>query len=340
MDRPREQAPGVDVGGSPLSFVMPPSRLAPDARRPTLRWGLCCQFTDGRPRFRQATATYVQRLAPAARRQYLADVVGANAIALLHAIERCAELGIGAFRITSQFVPLATHPAVGFRLHELPNAEPILRACAAARELAALHGVRLSFHPDQFVVLGSARPEVVTASVREMDHHGEVAALVGADTICLHGGGMVGGADAAGARLLAGIDRLGAEARRRLALENDDRTWTPAALLPLCDRAGVPFIYDAHHHRCLPDGRSVADVTAASVATWARAGREPWFHLSSPRNGWGGGDPRPHADFIDPADVPPEWESLGATVDLEAKAKERAVAAMMAAAAAAASGER
>lgn len=303
----------------------------PRSRPPSVRWGLCCLFADGTPRFRQATATYVQRLSADDRAHYIADVVGSNAIALLHAIERCAELGIGAFRVTSQLVPLATHPWVGFRVHDLPNAAAIVGAFAAARHLARIRDIRLSFHPDQFVVLGSARPEVVDASLREMDHHGEIAALVGADTICLHGGGMVGGADAAGARLVDGIARLGDAARMRLALENDDRVWTPAALLPLCERAGVPFIYDVHHHRCLPDGVGIADVTRAAVATWAGTGREPWFHLSSPRDGWGTRDARPHADFIDPADIPREWAGLQVTIDVEAKAKERAIAALIAA---------
>jgi UV DNA damage endonuclease len=293
---------------------------------PTL--GLCCLFTDASPRFRQATATYVLRLAPEARGHYLADVAGANAIALLHAVERCAELGIGAFRITSQLVPLATHPVVGRPPAELPNGEAIARALAAAGALARLHGIRLSFHPDQFVVLGSVRPEVVASSIVEMDHHGAMAKLVGADTLCLHGGGGAGGAEAAGARLLDGIERLGEDARSRLALENDDRVWTPSALLPLCERAGVPFVYDVHHHRCLPDGVGVPDVTAAAVASWQAAGRTPYFHVSSPRDGWGARDPRPHADYIDPADVPEEWRGLAVTIDVEAKAKEKAVGAL------------
>lgn len=294
-------------------------------------FGLCCQFSDARPRFRRATATHVLRLPPTERREYVADVTAANAIALLHAIERCAELGIGAFRIPSQLVPLATHPLAGLRIDDMPNAPALLGALAAAKWLAAHHGIRLSFHPDQFVVLGSARPEVVAMSVREMDHHGEIAALVGADTICLHGGGLVGGVEAAGGRLLAGIDRLSDAARGRLALENDDRVWSPAALLPVCARAGVPFVYDVHHHRCLGDAMNVRDATDACAATWERTGREPWLHLSSPRDGWGARDPRPHADYIDPADFPSEWRGIGATIDVEAKAKELAVVAVQAA---------
>jgi UV DNA damage endonuclease len=39
-------------------------------------------------------------------------------------------------------------------------------------------------------------------------------------------------------------------------------------------------------------------------------------------------NPRPHADYIDPTDFPEEWLDRRMTVDVEAKAKERAVLAL------------
>ncbi len=144
--------------------------------------------------------------------------------------------------------------------------------------------------------------------------------------IVLHGGGMAGGAEAALARLERGIERLSPRARSRLALENDDRSFTPVDLLPLCRRLGVPLVYDAHHHRCKADGLTAAEATEAAIETWGS--REPYFHISSPRNGWGTGDPQPHADYVDPADVPDVWLGRRLTVDVEAKAKERAVTAL------------
>jgi UV DNA damage endonuclease len=120
---------------------------------------------------------------------------------------------------------------------------------------------------------------------------------------------------------------LSPRARNRLALENDDRLFTPADLLPFCERVALPLVYDAHHHRCKADDLPVAEATARAAATWGR--REPYFHISSPRAGWGGGDPRPHADYIDVSDVPESWLQMSATVDVEAKAKERAVLKVM-----------
>jgi UV DNA damage endonuclease len=113
-----------------------------------------------------------------------------------------------------------------------------------------------------------------------------------------------------------------------VALENDDRLFTPAALLRLCRRAAVPLVYDAHHHRCHPDGTGADEATEAAAATWG--GREPWTHISSPRDGWAAANPRPHADYIDPADVPRSWLGRRMTMDVEAKAKERAVLRLMA----------
>ena len=49
--------------------------------------------------------------------------------------------------------------------------------------------------------------------------------------------------------------------RSRLTLENDDKVYTPADLLPVCTEMKVPLVYDVHHHRCLPDGLSVEAAT-------------------------------------------------------------------------------
>jgi histidinol-phosphate/aromatic aminotransferase/cobyric acid decarboxylase-like protein len=76
---------------------------------------------------------------------------------------------------------------------------------------------------------------------------------------------------------------------------------------------------------CINPNNPTGDLFSADrLQGWHRLGREPWFHLSSPRNGWDK-KPKPHADYIDCADFPQEWRGLDATIDIEAKAKELAV---------------
>ncbi len=266
-------------------------------------------------------------LTRAGRRTYLAGIAGDNAAALAAAVERCAELGIGAFRINSQVLPLGTHPVSGYLLETLDRKGAIRAAFARAGTRARELDVRLSFHPDQFVVLNSARADVVRASAEELEFQAATAELIGAETLVLHGGSVAGGTTAAIERLERGIDLLSARARSRIALENDDHRFTPTDLLPLCRRLDVPLVYDAHHHRCHPDGRSVEEATELAVATWGR--REPWTHISSPRDGWDAANPRPHAGYIDVGDFPPVWLGRPLTVDVEAKEKERAVLRLM-----------
>jgi UV DNA damage endonuclease len=89
------------------------------------------------------------------------------------------------------------------------------------------------------------------------------------------------------------------------------------------------LVYDIHHHRCNPDGLSVAEATEISVKTWGARKQEPYFHISSPKFGWDGGNPKPHSDYIEINDFPKEWFKLDFTLDVEAKAKELAVLKLM-----------
>jgi UV DNA damage endonuclease len=300
-----------------------------DREAAVIRWGLCCHFLDSPIKFRAATHRYVASLASRSGRRYLSDIARHNAQALIAAVERCHQLGIGAFRITSQILPLATHPESGYLLERLDPTGEIEATFSLAADLARSYDVRLSFHPDQFVVLNSAFERVTQLALAELELQGSLAELVGANTIVLHAGGATGGVPAALERLQRGVERLSARTRARLALENDDRHFAPLDLAPLCRQEGIPLVYDVHHHRCHGDGLTAAEATEMAAETWEE--REPWCHLSSPKEGWMARNPRPHADYVAPADFPEEWLGRTMTVDVEAKAKERAVMALKAA---------
>jgi UV DNA damage endonuclease len=286
------------------------------------RLGLCCLFVEEPIQFRTTTAASLMRLDRASQLQKLSKICLSNCQALLKALQYCASQGIGAFRIVSSLLPLKTQPQVGYELSDLPESIAILAALEACRTFAAAENIRTSFHPDQFVVLNSPRPEVVEHSLADLQSHADLAELIGADVINIHGGGAFGDKAAALTALTRQIERLPDRVRSLLTLENDDRVFSPADLLPVCRSTGVPFVYDVHHHRCLADDLSVEFVTEAAIATWDR---EPLFHLSSPLEGWSGPRPHRHHDFIDPADFPSCWLPLSVTVDIEAKAKEKAV---------------
>jgi len=287
-----------------------------------LRLGLCCQFSEVDIAFRTTTATAMGKLEKRARLARLGELCLGNARALRQALEWCAGSGVGSFRINSQLFPVQTHPISGYRIDELPAAGELVAELRGCAEFAKASGLRTGFHPDQFVVLSSPDEEVVRRSLADLEAQSEIAELVGADTVNIHGGGGYGDKPAALARFRKNADRLSPRARSRLTVENDDKVYTPEELLPLCRDTGIPLVYDVHHHRCLPDTLSVGEATEAAITTWTR---EPLFHLSSPLEGWKGKGPERHHDYIDVADFPAEWRGRRLTVEIEAKAKELAV---------------
>lgn len=287
-----------------------------------IRLGLCCIFRDAPIKFRTTTATAVKRLSRDEGRKKLADLCAANAAALMEALKFCAANGIGCFRINSQILPLKTHPDVGYNVEELPNGRQIVERFQESGKFAKSAGLRTTFHPDQFVVLNSPRPDVVEHSIAELEYQAEVAQWIGADIVNIHGGGAYGNTQMALRTFAKNLARLSKTTRRLLTIENDDRIYKPADLLPFCQEQGVPFVYDVHHHRCTPDGMSEEEVTRVALATWDR---EPLFHISSPLEGWNGPQPHRHHDYINVRDFPAFWQGLDVTVEVEAKAKEFAV---------------
>ncbi len=292
-----------------------------------IRFGLCCIFKEQPIKFRRTTAKYLGTFPQEVQKQRLAELCAANAQSLADALRFCRDNRIGSFRINSQILPLKTHPSAGYELDDLPDGAKIIEAYKECGAFSRRHDIRTTFHPDQFVILSSPDPDVVTRSIADLAYQARVAEWVNADVINIHAGGVYNDKPSALARLAATIVALPGAVRRRLTLENDDRSYTPRDLLPVCRELNIPLVYDVHHHRCLPDGLSVESATEQAMETW---NREPLFHISSPKDGWDAKNPKKHHDYIDINDLPKGWLPLNITVEVEAKAKELAVKKLMA----------
>ena len=294
-----------------------------------MRFGLCCLFLNEPVSFRTTTAKTLSKLDRSDQLLKLSGICHNNAVNLFLGLKAVQRLGIGSFRIMSPLFPRMTHPDVGYRLDDLPQSSAISCMLAEIKAYARHNDIRLSFHPDQFVVLSSPHLSVVANSIRELEYQALLAEAVGADVINIHAGGVYGDKLAALQRFCMVFPTLSDKVRSRLTLENDDVSYTVRDLLPVCEQLSIPLVYDVHHHRCNPDGLTVEEATGLAGETWSRLGREQYCHLSSPRVGWNGTSPKPHADYIDPADFPECWRGREMTVDVEAKAKELAVVRLM-----------
>ena len=288
----------------------------------SLRLGLCCIFKEEPIKFGSTTVTHILKMERAQALKKLSSLCLGNANSLLEALRYCAKNGIGCFRVNSGILPCYTHPDAGYTVDDLPEGKELVAQFEVCGAFARDKGIRLCFHPDQFVVMNARQSKVLQQAILEIEYQTMVAQWIGADVINIHGGGAYGDKRASLADLCANFYKLSMEARKLLTLENDDRVYTPQDLLPVCENLGVPLLYDVHHHRINGDEYSIQEATRLALATWDR---EPMLHISSPKNGWGEKDENSHHDFINATDFPDCWRGLTATVEVEAKAKELAV---------------
>lgn len=233
-----------------------------------IRFGLCCIFKEQPIKFRRTTAKYLSKFSKQQQRERLAEICLINAESLLKALKFCNQNQIGDFRINSQILPLKTHPNVGYDIEDLPGSEDIIQAFKACGEYSLKNDIRTTFHPDQFIVLSSPDAGVVERSIADLTYQAQVAQWVNGDVINIHAGGIYGDKPSAIKRLINTIETLPDSVRKRLTLENDDRSYSPRDLLAVCRDMNIPLVYDVHHHRCLPDDLSIEKATEISLGTW------------------------------------------------------------------------
>jgi UV DNA damage endonuclease len=205
-------------------------------------------------------------------------------IGYLHSVfDHLEREGIRMYRMSASLAPYGTHPG-------LPAFHGQVEACAA--ELAELgdraraQGLRLSTHPGQYVVLNSEDPGVGAAAARDLEEQAALLDAMGLGpeaVVVLHVGGAARGVAAGIERFEAGLERLSERARSRLVLENDDRSFGLADVLPLARRTGLRVAWDVLHHHCHdPEGIPEREALSLALGTWP-AGQRPKIHYSSPR---------------------------------------------------------
>jgi UV DNA damage endonuclease len=70
------------------------------------------------------------------------------------------------FRISSDVIPFASHPVCTFDW--AAHFSPQLKNIGA---FIRKHNIRISMHPDQFVLINALKEDVVERSVRELEYH-------------------------------------------------------------------------------------------------------------------------------------------------------------------------
>jgi UV damage endonuclease UvdE len=232
---------------------------------------------------RTTTLRWINSATVEAAREKLLMLIEHNLDAQLRLLAYVAELppAMRMLRLSSDLLPLYSHPQVAGFYHE-----PELQAHLQTRfgqigDLARAKAIRLSFHPGQYCVLGSDRPEVVDNSVAEFEYHADMIRMMGygqrfQDFKCnVHIAGRLG---VAGVR--ATWPRLSEVARNTITFENEEKVYGVDDCLELADLA--PVVLDIHH--CWINESAYIDPSDPRVeriiASWR--GVRPVMHYSQP----------------------------------------------------------
>lgn len=187
------------------------------------------------------------------------------------------------YRMSSDIAPYATHP-------DMPQFHGMVQESRAELEAigskARKLGIRLSFHPSQYIILNSPDRELVDKSIRDLASQAEMLDLMEMGPECvlvIHVGGVYEDRLASNQRWVETWSMLPDHVRRRLVLEHDDLRFSASDTLWIHERTGVPLVFDHQHFWCLnPDGLDLRDTLARMLATWPQ-GVRPKVHFSSPR---------------------------------------------------------
>jgi UV DNA damage repair endonuclease len=185
-------------------------------------------------------------------------------------------------RITSDMFSFYTHDDYKDFWHRPDIQSSLERWMAPIGETARQNNVRLSFHPDQFVVLASDRPEVVNKSIEEFEYHASMARFMGYGKtfqdmkINVHISGRQGPEG-----IRKAYERLSPEARNCITIENEENAWGLTNCLTLGDT--VPIVLDVHHHWCREGEyiNSNSDQVKRVIDSWR--GVRPTMHYSVSR---------------------------------------------------------
>ncbi len=206
------------------------------------------------------------------------------------------ENSIHFYRLTSNLIPLATHPEVMWDF--IKYFEKDLKYIG---KIIKESNMRVDAHPDQFNVINSDKENVVKNTLRNLNMHVDIFEALDykEGKLVLHVGGASGGKEKSIQRFIDNVSKFPKRITERLILENDDKVFTAKDVLYICNKTNMPMVLDVHHHNCKNEGECIEDLLNEIFDTWKNESLPPKIHFSSPREF---ANDRKHADYINAID--------------------------------------
>lgn len=241
-----------------------------------------------------STVTYTRylKLDEKERLQKLKLVTSSNLEALDKILDYNIKNDIHFYRITSNLIPLKTHPEVNWDYLKYFK-DDLKYLGKKIKE----NNLRVDFHPDQFNVLSTDRKEVLESTIRSLCFQSELFEQMDYPDgkLVVHLGSGRGGKQKAIDRFFENIKKLPTNVLNRIIIENDDKTFTAKEVLEVCQKTNLPMVLDVHHHNCNNNGERLENLIDNIFKTWQNQKLIPKIHFSSPKEFK---NDKKHADYI------------------------------------------
>lgn len=203
---------------------------------------------------------------------------------------------INVYRFTSKLVPLATHPLV----EHWDYTGDFIQEFRQIGNYVKKNDFRVSAHPDHYTLINSSSEEVLEDSVRDLDYHVRIYEAMGLEDyrykLVMHVGGLYKNKESSIDRFKERFVKLPDRIRKRILLENDDKSYSALDVLGICKDLQIPMVVDVHHHNCVNRGEKLEELLPDIFDTWNGEYFKPKIHFSSPKDEK---NFRSHADNID-----------------------------------------
>ncbi|WP_071394572.1 UV DNA damage repair endonuclease UvsE [Bacillus tuaregi] len=199
------------------------------------------------------------------------------------------------YRITSRLIPLANHE----ELLDWDYMKPLKKNLQEVGEFAKSNAIRIDFHPDHFVVINSAKKEVLKNSIKTLKLHYLLLKGMEIDPehrCVLHVGGNYKETDKSLERFVDNWMLVPGPIQKMIMLENDDTSFTVDDTLYLCEKLGIPLVFDYHHHLAHNHNENWQDNWERITATWQNSPLPIKMHISSPKSE---AEFRHHSNYVD-----------------------------------------
>ncbi|MFE8695911.1 UV DNA damage repair endonuclease UvsE [Cytobacillus sp. FJAT-53684] len=199
------------------------------------------------------------------------------------------------YRLTSRLIPLANHE----ELLDWNYMKPLKGLLKEIGDFSKMHQMRIDFHPDHFVLINSHKEEVLKNSIKTLKMHYLLLKGMGIDPThrcVMHVGGSYKETVHSLERFVDNWMEVPKSIQKMIMLENDDTSFNLDDTLYLCEKLGIPLVFDYHHHLAHHNNLNWEENWERVVGTWKYSPLPLKMHISSPKSAEAF---RHHADYID-----------------------------------------